>query len=514
MGGSITERFKCKNCGRLTDAVPAVCACGNANPAFWDKLPEAAAAPAAGRTEAPPSAQTPSYRPGTLSPKQKRFLALLCVLLALAGTCTGALGYIAFNNRAHKTAGSADRDTDGQKKRDQKDGEDTASPDGSAPSAPDALSTSETASPGESIATFTVPDFRGKEYDALLRNRDYTANLQFAKAEAHSDTVPRGQVIEQSIAPGANVPTGTQITLTVSKGPSEFPLPDVTGKRFETAEEELKQLDLKCKKEIAPNHGDAEAGTVKATEPAAGTVVREDFTVRVYVWGESSVEIPPLPDTAVRPDKMSKQELLAFFNKSLNRIKTDKVGFQKTGQTSYDDLQFSEPKAGDIVKTKWKAVYSFDKPRVTAVKKGISSDNKFSPAGKPYVSQLQLEDLKYLNCDRSGNDYVITLAVKEETNPAATDSIMSRCFDFLTVDEVIDIYAPKVKAEVKRENVRISYSNCTAKLIVTADGQVTAYETAVNCVLKITDAEIGSHNLRTDMTVTLTDTAAYSDFDY
>ena len=218
----------------------------------------------------------------------------------------------------------------------------------------------------------------------------------------------------------------------------------------------------------------------------------------------------PAP-TAKTPDQMTYAELLAFFNDSLNRIKTEKVGFKKSKLTAVKDLQLSNAAANSLVSIVKGALLS-EKANETTVSKGQSSDNVFSPSGKPYVSQLQLSDLSGMKCVKSGNNYVILLGVKSETNPGSTGSIMSRGFDFMTVDDVVNTYAPKVRATVQRENVQVDFSGCTAKLTVTADGQVLAYETYVMGVMKMKQAKM--LGLTTDLTITLASTTTYSDFSY
>ena len=523
------NRFRCKACGRTCDAVPKMCACGNNDSTLWERLPTDADTPQTGEAAPAPYDRTPAdnAQPHSLNgppedaqpqtaarpaAKKPAATAVLSILLALTVICAGVLGYIAFKNHADPSDGSAD----GAKKRSRKDSGTTAATDGDAASvsdafsssettAPDGDATSETDSPTESIATFTVPDFKGKAYDALIKSSEYTAYLQFVKAEAYSDTVPAGQVIEQSIAPNANVPTGTQITLTVSKGAGTFALPDVTQMGYDAAVAILRQKKLICVKVTEENPGDRTPGTVRDTLPPADSAVKEGDTVTLYVWGEKPAQ------TVITPDQMTNGELLSFFNASLNRIKTNKVGFKKSKLTSIQALQLSNPAANSVVGIVKSALLS-DTPEETRVNRGQSSDDVFSPSGKYYVSHLQMSDLTDLKCVRSGDQYVITLTVRGETNPAADGSIMSRGFDFMTVDDVVNIYAPKVKATVKRENIQVDFSGCTAKLTVTADGQVLAYETYVMGVMRMNEAKIVG--ITTDLDITLASTTTYSDFSY
>ncbi|MBR5410348.1 MAG: hypothetical protein IK104_06850 [Clostridia bacterium] len=220
----------------------------------------------------------------------------------------------------------------------------------------------------------------------------------------------------------------------------------------------------------------------------------------------------PAP-AAKNPAEMTGEELLQFFNSSLNRIKTDKVGFKKHKLTSVLDLELSNSAANAVVGLVKSSLLS-ETGDETVVPKGGDAVGVFSPSGKPYISQLRSDDLTSIRCDKNGDVYVITLTVKGETNPGE-GSIMSRGFDYMTVDDVVNIYAPKVGATVDRNDVEVVFSDCKATLTVTADGVVTAYQTYVKGVMKMNNAQIKKViTISTDLNVTLASTTDYSAFQY
>ena len=213
------------------------------------------------------------------------------------------------------------------------------------------------------------------------------------------------------------------------------------------------------------------------------------------------------------PDQMNTAELLNFFNASLNRVKTDNVGFTKHKVTAVLDLQLSNSLANTLVGLVKNSLLS-ENGETETVAKGQSGVNVFSPVGKPYVSNLTLNDLTSITCTREGSGYVIRLGVKGETNPAE-GSIMSRGFDYMTVDDVVNIYAPKVGATVAREDISVVFSDCTAELHVNADGVISAYTTYVKGVMNMYNASVKKGvTINTDLAVTLASTTDYTGFTY
>lgn len=259
-------------------------------------------------------------------------------------------------------------------------------------------------------------------------------------------------------------------------------------------------------------------------QPADTTVPVTDATLPTETAPESTTAAAPEGTTAAvpestteakkTPDQMNNDELLQFFNTSLNRIKTDKIGFKKSKLTSILDLQLSNSVANTLVGFVKSSLLS-ETADETTVAKGQGGNDVFSPSGKDYVSKLTMNDLSSIKCEKSGDLYIISLGVKGETNPTWDGSIMSRGFDFMTVDDVVNIYAPKVGATVAREDIEVVFSDCTAKLTVTADGQVQSYTTYVKGVMNMYNASIKKGvTIKTDMAITLASTTDYTDFVY
>lgn len=120
---------------------------------------------------------------------------------------------------------------------------------------------------------------------SLGNNTDYGAyaaaleevQLVPKRSDEFSETVPEGVVIRISHDPGAEVPRDTEITVVVSKGPDVVEVPDLIGKRFKEAEEELESLGLEVGTTNRNN------GTVIFTDPSAGTELKRGSAVDIFL---------------------------------------------------------------------------------------------------------------------------------------------------------------------------------------------------------------------------------------
>lgn len=280
----------------------------------------------------------------------------------------------------------------------------------------------------------------------------------------------------------------------------------------------------------APSEQTASNETLPASETAAVTETPSAVTAPVQTEQQNVVtapapteshssaapvtaapETPTAAPAAQTPDALSGQALLTYFNEAINSVKTQKAGFKKSKLTTIKDLQLSNSVANTLVGFVKGALLS-ETEDVTDVAKGQSSDNVLSPSGKSYASALTMNDIKNINVQKSGSGYVITVNLKDETNP--TDSgPFSRCMDYMTVDDVENVYAPKVGATVSRDEISVKLTNSYAKLTVDSNGRVTAYETLVNGELIMKNASIKKGvTIKTDLDITLSSTTKYTGF--
>jgi serine/threonine-protein kinase len=96
---------------------------------------------------------------------------------------------------------------------------------------------------------------------------------------AYSTTVPRGDVIRERPSTGT-APSGSKVTIWVSLGPREFPMPSVVGESTEAAKRTLQTHGLVVRVQVIPNSGGT---TVVSQIPGPGARVHAGDTVTIYV---------------------------------------------------------------------------------------------------------------------------------------------------------------------------------------------------------------------------------------
>ena len=213
------------------------------------------------------------------------------------------------------------------------------------------------------------------------------------------------------------------------------------------------------------------------------------------------------------PDTMTNQELLDFFNSSVNALKTNNVGITRSKLTTMQDLVLSNSLANSLVGLVKGMLFS-DETEYASSAKGQSNNDILPPSGQSFASALTLNDIKNISVQKNGNNYVITVVGVDCVNPT-TASPCAKVFDYLTIDDVMNTYVPKVGATVAREDVSVSFKNSSAVLTVSADGVVSAYETLTYNYLTMKNASIKKGvTISTDLDVTLYTVTKFYDIQY
>ncbi len=100
---------------------------------------------------------------------------------------------------------------------------------------------------------------------------------------AYSDTVAKGRVMDSDPDPGGRVLDGGTVTITVSKGVEEYPVPDEAGKSFDEARAALTAIKMDVPEPVKAWSETVAEGKVISTSPKAGVVLRPGTAVTVTV---------------------------------------------------------------------------------------------------------------------------------------------------------------------------------------------------------------------------------------
>lgn len=193
----------------------------------------------------------------------------------------------------------------------------------------------------------------------------------------YSGTYEAGVIFEQSVENGTRVVPNTTIIVTVSKGPMTFELPSVIGKTQSEAEALLKNKDLKVSYEYEKIEDEALWGTVKSSNPSAGTSVKSGDVVTLTIYTGPEVINEKVPDVEGMTLEEAKAEL-------------EKAGFTKyVCEYEYDD----EVEKGKVI-TQSGAEVGKEAPVTTQITLVISRGKDIKLEEVPTVVGSTLEDAK------------------------------------------------------------------------------------------------------------------------
>ena len=145
-----------------------------------------------------------------------------------------------------------------------------------------------------------------------------------------SNTIEEGAVADQTPDAGERIDKDAVIVLRVSKGPSAYDVPDLTGMTVPEAAAALKEVDFEVGKKRQVYNDEVEAGVVISSNPAEGASLHVGSSVNLVVSkGEQPV---PVPNVVGMDQEKAEKEL-------------EKAGFVVTATEDYSETV----KAGQVI---------------------------------------------------------------------------------------------------------------------------------------------------------------------
>lgn len=271
-----------------------------------------------------------------------------------------------------------------------------------------------------------------------------------------------------------------------------------------------------------PQNNDVQVNAPEMTTAPVYETLPEVTTAETVISVPENTTVAPIsenttaaPSHAVKvPTEMTKEQLLDYFNTNMNNVKEGMPAFERAKLTTVSDIVLSNQVANTLVDFVKGALLS-EETEIKNANKGQSCVELMSPDGERYVSQLRMEDIKDITLTAEGTNYVVTVTLPDAKNPTKDSGAYAKVFNFITVDDVVNTYAPKVSATVERKNIEVKYSGCYAKAVFSPDGKVVSYDTYVTCVMSLIDATVKKVvTINTDVDITLVSTTNYSKFSY
>jgi beta-lactam-binding protein with PASTA domain len=151
-------------------------------------------------------------------------------------------------------------------------------------------------------AQLVIPDVAGQTPDAAQATLEQLG-VTVTRGEQSSISVPAGSVVGTDPASGVHVPKDSAVTLLVSTGPAQLPLPQLIGVDQETAKQSLQQARFTVGDISQVFSADNAAGVVLDAYSADGTSLATEGVTEGVLYGEAQpvsllVSAGSVPDVA------------------------------------------------------------------------------------------------------------------------------------------------------------------------------------------------------------------------
>jgi eukaryotic-like serine/threonine-protein kinase len=181
-----------------------------------------------------------------------------------------------------------------------------------------------------------VPDVIDRESataSQILQNRGFEVDV----VPVVNPDVERDHVAAQDPRPGEEAPEGSTVTITVSTGPGEAPVPQVAGLPQDEAEQQLQDAGFKPRVERVFSD-DVRSGRVVDTSPPAGTTLERGSQV--------TLEVSKGPEQVVVPDVTGEDEDNARSTLEGAGLRVGNITREESGETPGTVIEQS-PAPGD-----------------------------------------------------------------------------------------------------------------------------------------------------------------------
>jgi len=208
--------------------------------------------------------------------------------------------------------------------------------------------------------------------------------------------------------------------------------------------------------------------------------------------------------------QLSQAEQLDYFNLVVNRVRAEKPGFRQRESWKIDKVQTSVPIIGSMVDSALSNLAPGDWEQ-TDVAAGESNEGLFL-SGNANASDLRPQDITSISAQKAGDNWVIELCVREETNPApGLGSANGRIAAIATREQIIEgMTGTGVTASPA--DAAVHYGSGFARVTVNGEGKVivAANGFQVNALFHQVRVSV----ITMDMAVTQNDEWQYACFDW
>lgn len=137
-----------------------------------------------------------------------------------------------------------------------------------------------------------VPNVVGKELATAKSELEAAGFTVGTVTEENSDQQAAGLVISTDPAANSSKAKGSTINIVVSKGAESVTVPDVRGKKLETAKAELEAAGFTIGEVTEEYSNSLASGLVILTDPSSGSAVTKKTTINIQVSKGAAIEMP------------------------------------------------------------------------------------------------------------------------------------------------------------------------------------------------------------------------------
>lgn len=240
--------------------------------------------------------------------------------------------------------------------------------------------------------------------------------------------------------------------------------------------------------------------------------VMAGFAVFCAVPAAAEVTNPYAPPANL--DELTQAEQLAYFNLVVNRVREEKPGFQQRERTLIDSVRSGSALIQSLSEGIIAIVASlFSTWEQSGVAAGQSNEGLFL-SENANASDLRPEDIISISCVKEGDNWVIALLIKEETDPApGLGSANARIASIITKDELIEGMT-EVGVTADPADMSARHFNGFASVTVNEQGKVIAAANGYQVCVEIDKITISTITTIEDTAITLNMEAQYAYFDW
>ena|GEM_PF-712762 len=239
-------------------------------------------------------------------------------------------------------------------------------------------------------------------------------------------------------------------------------------------DEDCECVECECDIDDPYNEATTEPNGDETTDPNGEVTTAVDGTTEAGTTTTTTTAVDPfLPPANLNTLPAAQQ--LEYFNLVMNRVRTERPAFNQRSRMRITNLSATglATIAMPIVNPIMRQLMPGDWETHTVASGANNIDRFFANVSQP--SMLRPQDISSITSTRQGNNWVITVRVREETNPTPGNaSANGRLHQIMSrqevLNEITDI-SSAIQADVNDATLR--YHSGFATITVNAQGQIT-----------------------------------------